>query len=142
METETPVGLHGGSADDFGVLLDNLWRARPSKKVVVQDATKDVVLEVLPSLLSFVDEDIHAIRIHEEHSMSTARSLLHVDWVAPVDVGARGNAVVIVVPERADIVGGVEPKGIRVLAQTIQVRIVWKVRPQAEILGFEDQRRS
>lgn len=74
--------------------------------------------------------------------MAPALPLLEVERVAPVDVGSGRDAVVVVVPERADVVGGVEPEGVGVLAEAVQEWVFREVRPQAEVLGFKDQGRS
>lgn len=142
VEAETPVRLHRGLADDVRVLLGHLGRAGAGEEVVVHDTAERVVLEELAALLGVVDDDVHAVGVHEEHSVGTGLPLLDVEGVAAVDVGAGGHAKVVEVPERAEVISRVEPEVVRVLAETVQVRVIGEAGPEAHVLRLEDQGRG
>jgi hypothetical protein len=140
MEAQSPVRLHRRQSDDLRVLLDHLSRAGPGKEVEVEDTTHGVVLEVLARLLGVVDEDIHAVGVEQEDAVRAALALLKVQRVAAVKVRARWDGVAVAVPEGADVVRGIQPEGVGVLAEAEQERVIGKACPQAEVLRFEDER--
>ena len=73
--------------------------------------------------------------------MSTGGSLLQVERVSSVEIGVAGNAIAVLVPHRADVVGRLKTQGIRMLAQAVQVRVRRQAGPEAEVLRLEDEGR-
>jgi hypothetical protein len=139
VQAKAPVGHHNGQASDFSILLADLRRSLTSHEVEINDTTKDVVLEVLLTVLD-VNLDIHAGAGQKEDTMSAAlATVLEVDGVSSVEVCASWNSVRVTVPEGADVVGCVQPKTIRVLSQTVQVRVLRKRSAEAEVLVLEDE---
>ena len=70
--------------------------------------------------------------------MGAGNPVLEIDGMVSVQVTTVRNAIVILRPESADVVGGVEAKRIRMLTESIQVGIVWKIGTQSQVLGLED----
>jgi hypothetical protein len=140
MKTKAPVRHHDGEASDFCILLADLRRSLTSHEIEVNDTTKHVVLEVLLTVLD-VNLDIHAGAGKKEDTMGSAlTTVFKVDRVSSIEVGASWNAVRVTVPESADVVGCVQTKTVRVLAQAVQVRVLREGSPEAKVLVLEDKR--
>jgi hypothetical protein len=139
VQTETPVRHHNGQTSDFSILLADLGRSLTRHEVEINDTAKHVVLEVLLTVLD-VNLDIHARAGKKEDTMGTTlTTVLEVDWVGSIEVGACWDAVRVTVPEGADVIGGVQTKTIRVLSQSVQVRVLREGCPEAQVLVLEDE---
>jgi hypothetical protein len=140
VEAESPVGHHDGQTSNFSILLADLCRSLTRHEVEVNDTAKNVVLKVLLAVLD-VNLDIHAGAGEEEDTMSTTlAAVLEVDRVGSVEVGACWNAVRVTIPESTDVVCCVQTKTIRVLAQSVQVRVLREGSAEAKVLVLEDER--
>jgi hypothetical protein len=73
--------------------------------------------------------------------MRATFALLKVQRVAAVEVCPRRNGVAVAIPERANVIGGVESEGVGVLAEAEQEGVIGKASPQAEVLRFENEGR-
>ena len=89
MESKAPIWHHGGLANDVTVLPSDIYWARTSQDVEVDDPSDDVVFKILSRGIA-VDIKIHTIAIQQEDSMSltAAFAVLEVDWVVPVEVSS------------------------------------------------------
>ncbi|KAL2278986.1 hypothetical protein FJTKL_14124 [Diaporthe vaccinii] len=113
---KTPVRHHSRQAGDLGVLARGVQRARASDEVEVEDAAERVVLE-------------------EDAMSAGGAAVLEVDRVVSVQVGTVGNSIRVLGPQRADVVGGVEAEGVRVLAQAAQIL---RLEDEAGCRGVEE----
>lgn len=123
VETEAPVWLHGREASKLTILLHCCYRSRPSNKVKVEHATNGVVLKVLVARSVLVDHDVHAVGVEEEDTMGARGTVLQVEGVRSVEIGVVGNAIAVLVPHSADVVGRLEAQRVRMLAQAVQVGV-------------------
>ena len=71
---------------------------------------------------------------------STLTTVLEIDRVGAVEIGACWNAVRVTVPESADVISGVQTKTIRLFSQAVQVRVLREGCPEAKVLVLEDER--
>lgn len=83
--------------------MSHLDRRRACQKVKVEDSPEDVVLEMLAA--GIIDLEILAVGIEKKHGVGTlVATVVVVDVVGAVQVGAGGGAVCIAIPDRADVV--------------------------------------
>jgi hypothetical protein len=68
--------------------------------------------------------------------------VLQVEGVRSVEIGIAGNAIAVLVPHRADVVGRLEAERVRMLTQAVQVGVRGQACPEAEVLRLEDERGS
>lgn len=141
MEAQPPVRRHGRAARNLGVLLDDGGGRLAGKEPKVEHAAERVVLEVLAAVAGLVNDHVHAVGVEEEDAVRAAVPVLEVDGMRAVQVGARGDAVAVLVPERADVARRVEPEGVRVLAEPVEVRVLRQLGAQPHVLRLEDERR-
>ena len=73
--------------------------------------------------------------------MGTALSLLEIEGVSAVEVGVVGQSVAVLVPHCANVVLGLEPQRIRVLAQAVEIGVLGQAGPKAQVLRLEHERR-
>ena len=66
-------------------------------------------------------------------------AVVKVDWVGTVQVGVVWDINRLGVQEHAFVVLGMEAERVTVLAQSVDVGVVGKLRPEAHILLFEHQ---
>lgn len=66
---------------------------------------------------------------------------LIVDWVGAIQIFSRWDAVAVSVPDRPRVICSVQPMGIGVLPEPVEIRVRRKGRPEIEILTLEDKRR-
>ena len=144
MEAKSPIRHHGRRADNLAVLLSDFHGTRSGEEVEVDDATKRVVLEVLPSFSSIVDLKIHSIAVEEEHAVRfvICHAMLKVDRMVSVQIGSWWNLVGIARPQCSCVIGGVQAERIRVLPKSIERWVRWERCPQSQVLRFEDQFRN
>ncbi|KAF5121944.1 hypothetical protein E5D57_012416 [Metarhizium anisopliae] len=135
------VRRHGRAARNLGVLLDDGGGRLAGKEPKVEHAAERVVLEVLAAVAGLVNDHVHAVGVEEEDAVRPAVPVLKVDGVRAVQVGARGDAVAVLVPERADVARPVEAEGVRVLAEPVEVRVLRQPGAQPHVLRLEDERR-
>lgn len=107
MKAKAPVGHHGRKTSDLSILARDLNGRRASNKVEVKDAAQSVVLEELTGSV-LVDFNIHAIGVQEEDTVSTGLTVLEVDRMCAIQIGLSWDAVRVLGPEGADVVGGLE----------------------------------
>jgi len=124
VEPEAPVGDHGRSPDDVSVLPGDVVRGGPRQEVEVQDAAERVVFEKLPVVVGTVDNDVHTVRVQKEDAVRARRSMLVVDGVRAVEIRAFRDRVGVSRPDGADVVRGPEPKGIGMLPEAVQIRVL------------------
>jgi hypothetical protein len=62
-----------------------------------------------------------------------------VDWMIPVEIVPRGNAVGIMGPQSPSVVRGVESETVATFSKTIQIRIRRKIGTKAKILRLKYQ---
>jgi hypothetical protein len=124
----------------LAILLHSGHRSRTGNKVEIKHATNGVVLEILVARSVLVDQDVHAIGVEEQDTMRARSTVLKVERVSSIEVGVGRNAIAVLIPHRADVVGRLQAKRVGVLAQTVQVRVRRQAGAEAEILRFEDER--
>lgn len=139
VEAKTPVGHHGRDLGDLGVLLGNLDRAGAGHEIEVKDASKGVILEVLTGAAVLVNDDVDAVGVEEQDTVTATLAVLVVDRVVAIKVRSVRSGVGILRPESPDVVGGVEAERVRVLTETVQVRVLGELGTEAKVLGLEDQ---
>jgi hypothetical protein len=163
MKTEPPVWHHGSLANNFRVLLRSLDWGWASEEVQIQHTTKGVVLEVLTTgcavtAISLVDLDVHTVGIEEEDGVGTIlATMIVVDGMCAVKVGARRSAIGVAVPSGVAVVGCVELavrnrqlwkncdrklsflQWIGMFSCTVEVGIVRQRSAQTDVLILEDQ---
>ena len=122
VEAKPPIRHHGGLTNHIAVLPSDVDRARASKDVEVDHPANHVVFEILPSRIA-VDLEIHTIAVQHENPMSitTALTILEVDWVVPVKVSSRRDQVRISRPQGTNIVGGWAFEWIGVFSESIDI---------------------
>ena len=157
MQTVAPVGVLGGQANELRVLAGDRGGVTLAsrEKVEVENTADDVVLEGRLLTVGLVELDVHAVGV-EEDAMCAGWAMLLVDGVRAVEVGAGGDegsfAVELggrLVEDKLTLRRGeegthqserrimiIQPKPIRMLAQTIDIRTVWQrsLDPQVLIL--------
>ena len=127
VKTKPPIRHHGGLTNHIAVLPRDVDRARASKDVEIDHPANHVVFEILPSGIA-VDLKIHAIAVQHENpvSITTALTILEVDWVVPVEVSSRRDQVRISRPQGASIVGRWPFEWIGVFSKSIDIGTIWK----------------
>ena len=124
VETEAPVGHHGGETSNFTVLPCNIQWARSSHEVEVEDTTNGIVLKVLTVGCRVIDLDIHSTGAQQEDSVCLpVGPVVKVNWVGSIEVGPHRNLVSIAIPNGPNVVCRVEAKGIGALSEPIKVRV-------------------
>lgn len=141
MEAQTPVWLHGWETSKLAILLNSRHRSRSSNEVEVKYTTNGVVLEILIARGVLVDQDVHSIRVEEQDAVRTGGAVLQVEGVSSVEIRVGRNAVAVLIPHRADVVGRLQAERIGMLAQTVQVRVHRQAGAKAKVLRLEDERR-
>ena len=58
--------------------------------------------------------------------------------MVPVQIGTRRDKVSIPVLDSPSVVRGIQHERIGALAQAVQARILWKLRPESDVLALED----
>lgn len=140
---KSPITLHGRKANDFSILSTGLLGRRPGQEVEVENATNDVILEVLLAIVGFVELDIHAIGVQQEDGMRTRlAAVVVVHRMGPVQVAVRRNSVRIASPQGTGVVRGFQTHGISVLSETVEIRVLRKPGTEIQILGLENQVRT
>lgn len=71
--------------------------------------------------------------------MSAVFAVFKVDRVVAVQIGTLRNRVGILRPYRTDVIRRVQSEGIRMLAETVQVRVLGELGPEPEVLRLKDQ---
>jgi len=142
VETKAPVRHHRRRADNLTILLSNLYWGWSGKEIKVENTPESVVLKVLSSFARVVDLQIYPIAVQEEYTMRflTGYTVFEVYGMVSVKIGSRRNLVRITGPQRPNVVCRVESERIRIFSKSIKIRIVWKVRPKAQVLSLKDKR--
>jgi hypothetical protein len=156
----TPVWHLSRQSDYFSVLHSNFGRRWSSHKVEINDASDGVILEILTSFCSVVDLDVHAVAVQEEDTMCTiCTTMIKIHWVISVQIAASRNGVSITRPKSPGVICSVQLrrcqrlassraqyvaylKWIRVLAESVEVRILRKLSTKSQVLRLEDEIRS
>lgn len=140
MQTEAPIRHHSRKPSNFSILLANVGRSFTSHDVEVNDATKNIVLKILLAIFD-VNLDIHARAGEKEDTMGAClTAVLKVDRVRSIEVRPCRYAVGVAVPERADVVGGVQAEAVCVLSETVEIGMFGERSTQAKVLILEDER--
>jgi len=125
VQTKRPIWYLSRSPDDLRILPRHLSRIglAPSQKVKVKYAANDVIFQ-RSAIAILANLDVHAGRAEEKDSVRAAGgTMLEIDGVAAVQVRALRNAIRVARPQRARRIHHVKPEGIRMLAETVDVRI-------------------
>lgn len=138
--TKGPVGLHRRQTHNFRVLLSHILGCRASQEIEIQNTSNGVVLQVLASIISLINLDIHAVGVQEEDAVCTiVTTVVHVDRVITIQIRILWDTVGIAAPESARVVLVRQTQRISVLTQAVQVWVLWQPGPQSKVLVLKDQ---